>query len=129
MLSLSQYQDNMKRSRKARSSKAESVTSTKPESETRTKAERPPFIEPLAGAPLQMKLCREDMDTLSSMYHVDRVQLDGFLKQMLLMMDALELNYRRNFIDLSNQVRDLGSKVDRLLEELGVNSPTQEEDQ
>jgi hypothetical protein len=32
MLSLSQYQDNMKRSRKARSSKAESVTSTKPES-------------------------------------------------------------------------------------------------
>jgi hypothetical protein len=76
-----------------------------------------------------MKLCREDMDTLSSMYHVDRVQLDGFLKQMLLMMDALELNYRRNFIDLSNQVRDLGSKVDRLLEELGVNSPTQEEDQ
>jgi hypothetical protein len=129
MLSLSQYQDNMKRSRKARSSKAESVTSTKPESETRTKAERPPFIEPLAGAPLQMKLCREDMDTLSSMYHVDRVQLDGFLKQMLLMMDALELNYRRNFIDLSNQVRDLGSKVDRLLEELGVNSPTQEEEQ
>jgi hypothetical protein len=126
MLSLSQYQDNMKRSRKARSSKAESVTSTKPESETQKKAERPPFIEPLAGAPFPMKLCSEDMDKISSMYHFDRLQLDSFLKQMLVMMDALELNYRQSISELCSDMRCIERKVDRLLSELGVNKTDQE---
>ena len=135
MLSLSQYQDNMKRSRKAKSSKAESATSTKPESETqtesetRTKAERPPFVEPLAGAPFPMKLCREDMDKISSMYHFDRLQLDSFLKQMLVMMDALELNYRRSILELCSDMRCIERKVDRLLSELGVNKTDQEGEQ
>jgi len=126
MLSLSQYQDNMKRSRKARSSKAENVTSTKPESETQTKAERPPFVEPLAGAPFPMKLCSEDMDKIFSMYHFDRLQLDSFLKQMLVMMDALELNYRQSISELCSDMRCIERKVDRLLSELGVNKTDQE---